>query len=93
MNELENQSQPHKSKEHEITIIVNATEQVVDDKDITYLEVVQLCFPSAVIGGNVIYTVTYKKGTSSNQQGAMDIGDTVKIKKGMIFNVTPTDKS
>ena len=90
MNEVE---QTNKAKDHDFTIIVNATQHVVDDKDIAYLEVVQLGFPGAVIGGNVIYTVTYKKGPPANHQGSMDVGDTVKVKKGMVFNVTPTDKS
>lgn len=91
MNDIE--SQTNKSKDHEITIVVNANQHTVDDKDISYSEVVHLGFPGAIIGGNVIYTVTYKKGPSHNQQGSMDVGDTIKIKKGMVFNVTPTDKS
>lgn len=93
MSEIEKESQANKPKDHEITIIVNATQHTVEDKDVTYLEIVQLGFPGAVIGGNVIYTITYKKGPSSHQQGSMDIGDIVKVKKGMVFNVTPTDKS
>ncbi|AKR42126.1 MULTISPECIES: multiubiquitin domain-containing protein [unclassified Methylophilus] len=93
MSEIEKESQADKAKGHEITIIVNATQHTVEDKDLTYLEVVQLGFPGAVVGSNVIYTVTYRKGPSSNQQGSMDVGDTVKAKKGMVFNVTPTDKS
>lgn len=93
MSKIEKEAQANKPKDQEITIIINATPHTVEDKDVTYLEIVQLGFPGAVIGGNVIYTVTYKKGPSSHQQGSMDIGETVKVKKGMVFNVTPTDKS
>lgn len=89
----ENELLAHKAKHHELMIIVNATQYTVDEENITYLEVVQLAFPNAVLGGNAIYTVTYKKGSHESQQGAMDIGDTVKVKKGMVFNVTQTDKS
>jgi hypothetical protein len=41
---------------------------------------------------NTIFTVTYKHGVH-HAHGEMVDGDTVKVKNGMIFNVTPTDKS
>ncbi len=93
MNETDKNLQTDKAKPQQIAIIVNATQHTVNDKDLTYTEVVKLAFPDAVIGGNTIYTVTYKKGPPPHQQGSIDVGDTVKIKKGMVFNVTPTDKS
>lgn len=49
MSEIEKESQANKPKDHEITIIVNATQHTVEDKDVTYLEIVQLGFPGAVI--------------------------------------------
>jgi hypothetical protein len=72
------------------TIIVNGREQEVDHKVVSFAEIVAL----AKIPGdaNTIYTVTYKKGRRG-AEGAMVDGDTVKIKNGMIFNVTATSKS
>lgn len=80
-------------KDKEFTIIVNATPKHVEGRDLSFIEVVQLEFPTATTQGNIIYTVTYKKGPDSNKEGSMDIGDHVKLKKGMIFNVSATDKS
>lgn len=80
-------------KDKEFTIIVNATPKIVEGRDLSFIEVVHLEFPTATIQGNIIYTVTYKKGPDSHKEGSMDIGDIVKLKKGMVFNVSATDKS
>jgi hypothetical protein len=80
-------------KDKEFTIIVNATPKVVEGRDLSFIEVVHLEFPNATVQGNIIYTVTYKKGPDSHKEGSMDIGDIVKLKKGMVFNVSATDKS
>jgi Multiubiquitin len=78
---------PHKKV---FTIILNGREKEVDHKVVSFAEVVAL----ANLPGdeNTIFTVTYKKGRRG-AEGAMVDGDTVKIKNGMIFNVTPTSKS
>jgi len=77
----------------EFTIIVNGRPKVITQKEISYLEVVHLAFPNASIDGNTIYTVTYKKGEDRKPAGTMVNGDVVKVKDGMVFNVTATDKS
>ena len=37
--------------------------------------------------------ITYRRGPKQNPEGTLVEGGTVKVKDGMIFNVTPTDKS
>jgi hypothetical protein len=54
---------------------------------------VKLAYPDAVENSTTYYTVTYKHGAVSNPDGSMVAGETVHIKDGMRFNVTPTDKS
>lgn len=76
----------------EITIIVNAREKSFRGKEISFEQVVALAFGSVSSNPNIVYTVTYKKG-EGNKEGTMDKGDTVRVKQGMIFNVTQTDKS
>ena len=72
------------------TIFVNGREKEVSGKVQTFAEIVALAnLPS---DANTIFTVTFKKGRR-NQEGALVEGDTVKVKDGMIFNVTPTSKS
>jgi hypothetical protein len=77
----------------EITIVVNGRSKVVTDKDISFAEVVALAFDSVPTGPNIVFTVTYRRGHGNKPEGTMVEGDTVKVKEGMIFNVTATDKS
>lgn len=75
------------------TIVVNGREKEVSQKEISFNEVVTLAFGSAPGGDNIIFTVTYKRGHGDKPEGTLVEGDSVKIKDGMIFNVTRTDKS
>jgi hypothetical protein len=82
-------------KKHEktVTIIVNGRPKEVTEKEITYEEIVNLAFDNnPPTGENVVITVTYSKG-EGHKEGSLLPGDSVKVKDGMIFNVTPTDKS
>lgn len=75
------------------TIIVNARDKQVEGKSITYEEVVNLAFDDNPPAGEfIVITVTFSKG-DDRKEGSLQPGDTVKIKDGMIFNVTATDKS
>jgi hypothetical protein len=56
------------------------------------MSVVQLAFGEFVENGSRIYTMTFKKG-AEKREGSMVLGDDVRIKSGVIFNVTTTDKS
>lgn len=87
MNEKE------QKKDKEITIIVNSREKSWNKKQISFEEVVILAFGSYSNDENTVYTVTYSKGDESHHEGIMVKGDIVKVKKGMIFNVTQTNKS
>lgn len=84
-----------KQKEHdkEVTIIVNTREKAWSKKEISYEEVIVLAFGSYSNDENVVYTVTYSKGPDSHHEGSLVKGGSVKVKDGMIFNVTQTNKS
>ena len=74
-------------------IIVNGREVEFEGKQISFEQVTALAFPTAPHGASTAFTVTYKRGPSEQQQGSMVEGDLIKVKKGMVFNVTATDKS
>jgi hypothetical protein len=74
-------------------IYVNGEEKVVATKRVSFAEIVKLAFPVPPTGTNILYTVSYEDGPRENPQGSMREGETVKVKNGMIFNVTATDKS
>ena len=75
------------------TILVNAREKTWNDKTISFEQVVILAFERISIDPNVSYTVTYKKGENNKPEGIMVKGDEQKVKDGMRFNVTQTNRS
>ena len=77
----------------EITIIVNGRKKKVDTQELSFDQVVALAFNPVPTGPNIMFTVTYRHGPHANPHGNLLEGSTVKIKDGMIFNVTQTDKS
>lgn len=74
-------------------IIVNGRKKVVTKNELSFDEIVALAFNPAPSGPNIMFTITYRHGPAANPQGNLLEGGTVKLKDGMIFNVTATDKS
>lgn len=79
------------SNEHEKTVIVNGRPKVVTAKELSFADVVALS--GLPTGPTIFFTVTYTRGEGHKPQGTLVEGETVKVKDGMIFNVTATDKS
>ena len=82
---------PSQNKEH--NIIVNGRPKVFQGREISYNEVIILAYGSAPAYQTKAYSVTYKRGEGNKPECSMDEGDVVKVKEGMIFNATATDKS
>jgi len=76
-----------------VTVLVNARPKEVASKALTFEEVVALAFENPPTGENVMSTVTYRRGEGNKPEGSLVAGETVKVKEGMIINVTATDKS
>ena len=74
------------------TIIVNAKKYPWNEKEISYKEVVDLPFPPPHKETEV-FTVQYSHGPKANPQGTLVKGKRVFVEKGMVFDVTRTDKS
>lgn len=83
------------NKDKTIVIIVNGQEVSVPakPKEISYEQVVKIAYPQYEENDQIIYTVAYSKGPSENQKGTLVKGQTVKLKKGMIFNVGCSSRS
>lgn len=79
-------------KMKEITVIVNARPKITNEKALNFEEIVILAFDTYDSNPDVIYVITYsdKHGNSSHE---VSVGQSVKAKEGMIFNVTPTNRS
>ncbi|PSR36976.1 MAG: hypothetical protein C7B44_06195 [Sulfobacillus thermosulfidooxidans] len=92
MNEIsQGQGTEHVRKDKNYRIIVNAEEKTVESNVLSYYQVVQLAFPTPP-GTNVTYTVVYEKAEDP-REGTLVAGQTVIIKDGTEFDVTPTIKS
>ena len=75
------------------TIYVNGQKKVVATKTVTFDQIVKLAYPTPPTGDNILYTISYEDGPPANPQGSLKEGGKVKVRNGMIFNVTATDKS
>ncbi len=91
-----NENKPEKpdKPEKDYTIIVNTREKTVSKKELTFAEIIALAYDNPPTGANVLFTVTYRKGHGNKADGTMvETDPPLKIKDGMIFNVSATDKS
>lgn len=75
------------------TIVVNGRSRDWDEKAITFEQVVAIAYPNPPEGPNVDYTVSYRRGEGNKPVGTLKPNESVKVKDGMIFDVTPTDQS
>jgi hypothetical protein len=76
------------------TIVINGREFSVAEKEISFEEVISMDYDgSPPTGENWFFSVTYRRGHGDKPQGTLTAGDTVKVKKDMVFDVRSTDKS
>jgi hypothetical protein len=75
---------------HEHTVIVNGRPKKVVQDSLSYEDVVRLAFDNPPAGENVLITVNWRHGHDS---GSLTPGQSVEVRGGMKFDVTPTDKS
>lgn len=77
----------------EYTIVVNGREKTVTATELGEDDLVALAYENPPTGEMICFTITYRRGQGNKPEGTLDEGDSVKLKEGMIFNVTATDKS
>lgn len=80
-------------REKQITIVVNGREKTVDKEKLTFDQLIDLAFDDPPSGEFICFTITFRRGQGNKPEGMLAEGETVKLKEGMIFNVTATDKS
>lgn len=93
MSHAQENKQGGQGNKKDFTVIVNAQERVVQKDELTFDEVVRLAFENPPTGENVLFTITYRRGRGEKPEGTLLEGETLKIKEGMIINVTQTDRS
>ncbi len=75
------------------SIIVNAQKKEVLTPTLSFDQVVALAFNPVPTGPYIMFSITYEDGPRANPDGTLTKGETVRIKDGMKFRVTETDKS
>ncbi|MEO8455549.1 MAG: multiubiquitin domain-containing protein [Sphingomicrobium sp.] len=77
----------------EAEIVVNAQPKTVEDRQISFEEVVEIAFPGGG-GAGVVFSVTYRHAASVPHAGELSAGNSIEAKKkGTVFNVTRTVQS
>jgi hypothetical protein len=76
-----------------VTIIVEGTPHEWPKDLITYAEVVTLEVPDYAQHPEITYSVKYSRGHGDKPEGILVPGASVKVKGGMIFNVSETGQS
>jgi Multiubiquitin len=80
-------------KKKTVTIIVEATAHEWPKEVITFDQVVALEVPDYAQHPEITYSVRYKRGHGNKPEGILVKGASVKVKDGMIFNVSETGQS
>jgi hypothetical protein len=80
--------------EKTVTIIVEGTAHPwPKNTDITYAQVVTLEVPDYAQHPEITYSVKYHNGQGAKPEGTLPPGGSVKVKDGMVFNVSETGQS
>jgi len=79
------------NKKKEISIIINGREYSINTKDISYDEILSLG-NIGTSSQNSIILVVFERA-ENDKEGTLAPGDKIKVKDGMVFNVSTTNKS
>ncbi|MAS95886.1 MAG: hypothetical protein CMO55_21995 [Verrucomicrobiales bacterium] len=82
-----------KKESKTVTIVVEGTPHDWPKGEISFVEVVKLEVPGYTENSNITYSVKYKRGQGNKPEGTLSLGNSVKVKEGMVFNVSETGES
>jgi hypothetical protein len=75
------------------TIIVNGQEVKDAERTLTFVDILDLAFPTPRPVPDTDYSVTFKNAASSPRSGQLNPDGSVEVRNGTMFDVTPTNKS
>jgi hypothetical protein len=83
-----------KEESKTVTIIVNGRQKTVPkNEELSFDAIIALAFDNPPTGEGVQFTVQYTRGQGNKPAGTLLEGQSVKVKDGMEFDVTPTNRS
>jgi hypothetical protein len=83
----------HFYSQKDFRLIVNLEEKFVANRTQDFDQIVKLAFPVPPPGTEISYKVLYRKGPPVNPKGRLLEGQEVRVKDGMVFDVTYSDRS
>lgn len=87
-------TQESKEEQKTVTVYFNGrTRQAPKNEVLTFDQVIALAFATPPSGDGVQFSVQYTKGHGDKPTGTLLEGQSVKVKEGMEFDVTPTNRS
>lgn len=87
-------SERDKGDKKSVTVFINGARAVLTKERVSYEELIALAFNNNPPTGDAVQiTVQYTKGHSDKPKGALVEGQSVKVKEGMEFDVTATNRS
>jgi hypothetical protein len=82
----------HEQDLQEKNVFINGREVKIREKELTFAQVVALS--GMPTGPEIVFTISYRKGHGEKPEGSMvEGGAPVKVMKGMVFNVSSTNRS
>lgn len=88
-NDEHNEEAPGKNKSY--TIVINGVQVTTDEHKLTYEGV--LALQNLPVDTENPYLVSYARGPHGNSKGDLAPGESLVIKDGVVFNVSPSNKS
>ena len=74
-------------------ISVNSRPKTVSQHELSFDEIVALAYDTPPEGQDVLYTIEYERGQGDKPDGSLTEGHSVKVKEGMRFLVTHSNRS
>jgi Multiubiquitin len=88
-----NNEQQQEKQTKQVTVIFNTRPKLINKERISFDEVIAYSFDTPPSGDGVQFTVQYTHGHVDKPKGTLVEGESVKVKDGMEFDVTPTNRS
>lgn len=74
-------------------IVEGAPHEWPKNEEISYAQVVTLEVPDYSPTSGISYAVKYTRGEGHKPEGVLSVGESVKVKDGMVFSVSETGQS
>ena len=80
-------------RDEEVDIILNGELVTVEKGRLSFSDLAKLAFPDLFGRELICFTISFTRGPKRRREGVLLEGDKVRVIKGMVFNVSATDKS